>query len=308
LIESSSKIRFLEGDIEKQGLGLSLEDLQTIKDISKIYHLAACINLKNTEKTRENLFVTNVGGTENILNLVKILPNVSNFCFISTAYLGEDSNQEIPEDWIDRPNEFRNPYEESKWECENIVKTKLTNSQINYQIIRPSILLDTLENIEKISSQTVYLFSNILKNYLTPDIKLIKLGGNPNSVLNFVFVEDLVKFILEVDDLNESKIFNFVSEKNIYLKDILKIIVQNLSISTEIYFINKNSPSHLEKNEVEFNALLSPFLPYLNLVNLKWSRKNTISVLDRSGFNLDYGDKIFENIGLYCRKIKKNDK
>ena len=166
LFEYSNKIELLEGDIKKPNLGLSFEDLSAIGNVSKVYHLAACINLGNTGKVKDILFTTNVMGTSNVLNLLNSLANVSDFYFVSTAYVGGKSNEEIPENWINKPKEFRNFYEESKWECENLIKNKLSNSEVNYYIIRPSILLDNLEDMDKVSCQTIYLFSNILKDNL----------------------------------------------------------------------------------------------------------------------------------------------
>ena len=300
------KIEFLTGDISEQNFGLNTEDLYKIRNISKFYHLAACVHLGHSEKIKGLLQNVNINGVKNALNLIDSMSNLSDFYFISTAYSSGIYGKQIPEDWLNRPSKFRNPYEESKWECENLIKNKLSESSINYLIIRPSILLDELKNNNRISTQTIYLFSAIIYKYLQSEKNDIQLYGEPTSCLNFVFINDLVKFILAIRELKESRIFNFVSDSNISIKDLLGTIKSALRIQSNICFIENLPGKEFTKIEELLNKTIQPFSPYLTIEKIEWKKENTVNIMNRNGLHMTEQSETLKNIYLYCEMLREN--
>ena len=125
------------GDIST-GDGLPL-DARTIRSqvgkIDEVWHAAACTKFTNT--FRPTLEATNVKGTENVLSLAADL-GVERFVHISTAYVaGKGAADEVPGGRGVGWNSFNNPYEETKFEAECLVRRIMPHAVI----FRPSILV-----------------------------------------------------------------------------------------------------------------------------------------------------------------------
>ena len=86
--------------------------------IDGIWHLAA--NLSFREKDRQEIFSTNIGGLKNILNFATFIK--SPVFYVSTAYVHGQRPGIIYERDLIKPKYFNNPYEESKFEGEKIIK------------------------------------------------------------------------------------------------------------------------------------------------------------------------------------------
>ncbi|XP_067204602.1 fatty acyl-CoA reductase wat-like [Linepithema humile] len=90
----------ITGDCNHPNLGISSEDRATlIREVSIVFHIAATV--KFNEKLK--LAVTiNVGGTKDVLNLCKEIPNLKSFVYVSTAYANCPQNV-IEEKFYDAP-------------------------------------------------------------------------------------------------------------------------------------------------------------------------------------------------------------
>ncbi len=84
---------------------------------------------------------TNVDGTAAVLAALPRLPGVAAFNYISTAYVAGDRQGEILEDERARPLHFNNPYEDSKWVAEGLVRDGCAAAGTAWRIMRPSIII-----------------------------------------------------------------------------------------------------------------------------------------------------------------------
>ncbi|XP_067217153.1 fatty acyl-CoA reductase wat-like [Linepithema humile] len=93
----------ITGDCNHPNLGISLEDRATlIREVSIVFHIAATV--KFNEKLK--LAVTiNVGGTKDVLNLCKEIPNLKSFVYVSTAFANCPQNA-IEEKFYDAPMDY----------------------------------------------------------------------------------------------------------------------------------------------------------------------------------------------------------
>ncbi len=295
-VNVGKKVRLVKGDIGEQNLGLSADDLLLIKNVSQCYHVAAWVHLGNTQKVKTKLFKTNVTGTHHVLSICDSLPSLKHFYFISSAYACGEYDDVVPENWLKRPKKFRNFYEASKWECEELIKEKARTSSVHYMIYRPSILLDDAFTYPK---HTVYLFCALLHKYLKGVKGNSRLKGNPAGCVNFVFAQDLVKFMLTT--ANQSGIYNYVNPNDTLISLLLQTITAYLTLNGTVEFVEKNLPQeNLSKVERELNSALAPFTPYLCMDKIFWDQKNT-AMPQKSV------DCILDNIKQFCATLRKND-
>ena len=103
-----------------------------MQGVNKIFHCAADVNLGKDPTGK--VFRINYNGTENIVALAKLL-KIEEFHYVATAYVAGKlvgtSYERQPED-----NGFNNPYEESKYKAETLVR----HCGIPFTIYRPAII------------------------------------------------------------------------------------------------------------------------------------------------------------------------
>ncbi|MBQ9088323.1 MAG: SDR family oxidoreductase [Lentisphaeria bacterium] len=126
-----SKVSVVEGDVT------SIVPEELAKDaamagVNIVFHCAADVNLGKDPTGK--VFRINYHGTENMVALAKLL-NVKEFHYVGTAYIaGKLQGTAIEDNPID--SGFNNPYEESKFKAEFLVR----NSGIPFSVYRPAIV------------------------------------------------------------------------------------------------------------------------------------------------------------------------
>ena len=125
------KVSVVEGDVTS----IVPEELakdEALKGVNIIFHCAADVNLGKDPTGK--VFKINYYGTENMVNLAKLL-NVKEFHYVGTSYIaGKLRGTAIEDNPID--SGFNNPYEESKFKAEFLVR----NSGIPFSVYRPAII------------------------------------------------------------------------------------------------------------------------------------------------------------------------
>lgn len=126
------------GDIREHLCGVSPEDIyRLVGRVDTVIHSAAIV--KFDEVLRREILESNVGGTAEALNLAKEL-GVPHFTYISTAYVAGGADR-FTEDDIDKGQELRNPYEESKVAAEKLVHAWSKENEVPALFLRLSILV-----------------------------------------------------------------------------------------------------------------------------------------------------------------------
>ncbi len=125
------KIEVIQGDVTDINPSELAKD-PLLKGVETVFHCAADVNLGKDVDGKT--FKINYEGTVKVLELAKLL-NVKEFHYVSTAYVaGKLIGRAMENKAID--SGFNNPYEESKFKAELLVR----NSGIPFSIYRPSII------------------------------------------------------------------------------------------------------------------------------------------------------------------------
>jgi len=273
------KIEFLKGDITLVNLGLTSDELSSLKDTTEVYHLASNISLSNEEKDKEAIFNVNINGTKNILEIFKDSKNLNNFYFFSSAFCCGKTKELIKEAWLQKPNSFRNHYEESKWESENLVKdyTRLFNMPII--VLRPSIVAISSKNdFSKVKNQTFYYYSRTLRkaakmpNLLNP----IRLIGKSTSISNIITLDNLIKILLEIRKQKEKRIiYNLVNPSNLSTNLFVKQIQKILDFEQGFIFLEELDYNTLSEAERFVYDRTKAYFEYNLDDNSHWDYSNT---------------------------------
>ena len=124
-------VKVIEGDVTTIDPETLAKD-PLLAGTSIIFHCAADVNLGKDPTGRT--YRINYNGTENMVKLAQLL-KVKEFHYVGTAYIaGKLAGTAFENNPID--NGFNNPYEESKFKAEMLVR----NSGIPFTVYRPAII------------------------------------------------------------------------------------------------------------------------------------------------------------------------
>lgn len=179
-------IELIEGDITVEQLDLKEDVINQIKDnISTFWHLAAIYDLA---VPRGIAWKVNVDGTRNVNEFVKQLPNLERYMYFSTAYVAGKREGRLLETELIRPAEFKNYYEETKYEAEIFVEE--TKNYVPTTIIRPGIVVGNSVTGVTIKFDGPYFFLNLIdKLKFLPFLPYI---GRSTSTINVVPVDYII--------------------------------------------------------------------------------------------------------------------
>ena len=127
-------------DIERPGLGLSARDVDALSErVSTVIHCAASVSFSlGLEESRR----VNVEGTGRMADLAERCAargGLERFSYVSTAYVAGAHRGAFDEDSLDVGQDFRNPYEQSKFEAEGLLRERA--AALPLQVLRPSIVV-----------------------------------------------------------------------------------------------------------------------------------------------------------------------
>ena len=176
----------IEGDITLPDLGISPEDLDSIRDeITDIFHLAAAYDLAIDKETATRV---NLNGTTNVNELAKTIPNLRRYNYVSTCYVSGRRKGRILESELEHEAGFRNFYEETKYLAE--MEVEKLKSELPVTIFRPSVVVGDSRTGETAKYDGIYYLIQYLRK--APDLLRFINVGNKNVSLNLVPVDFVV--------------------------------------------------------------------------------------------------------------------
>lgn len=130
----------LPADIERPGLGMDRATRDRVSErVTDIVHSAASVSFTlPLDRSRQ----INVEGTRRMIELAERCQargGLEHFSYVSTAYVAGTHKGSFGEDQLDVGQRFRNPYEQSKFEAEQLVRAQ--GGRLPIQIFRPSIVV-----------------------------------------------------------------------------------------------------------------------------------------------------------------------
>jgi long-chain acyl-CoA synthetase len=139
-LAESKRLVAVRGDVQQPDLGLERGERDRLAArVRDVVHSAASVSFSLPLAESRAI---NVEGTRNIVDFAARCRDdggLHRLCYVSTAYVAGTHAGEFGEDDLDVGQEFRNAYEQSKFEAEQLVRSYADRLPI--QIVRPSIVV-----------------------------------------------------------------------------------------------------------------------------------------------------------------------
>jgi len=185
----AGRISAIRGDIERPGLGLEPADRDSLAGtVSDIVHCAASVSFSlPLDRSRE----INVDGTRQMLDFgveCESRGGLGHFAYVSTAYVAGTHEGVFNEDDLNVGQDFRNPYERSKFEAEQLVRSY--SDRLPIQVFRPSIIVGEHSSGWTMSFNVLYSPLKAFSRGALPAIPAKR--GAPVDVVPVDYVADAV--------------------------------------------------------------------------------------------------------------------
>jgi thioester reductase-like protein len=136
-LPAHERLTAVAGDIEQPGLGMDEATAARLRrEVTLVVHCAASVSFDlPLEESRS----VNVEGTRRVLGFARGCDALERLSYVSTAYVAGEPGRLFGEHELDVGQQFRNPYERSKFEAELALREEADG--VPFQILRPSIVV-----------------------------------------------------------------------------------------------------------------------------------------------------------------------
>ena len=215
-------VEVLAGDVTDLHLGLSGEEVERVAgSVSRIFHLAA---LNQLTVSRELAWRTHVDGTRNVLELAGECRRLERLVHFSTCHVAGAREGVIAEDELDRGQEFRNVWEETKFHAEKAVARAAGTLPIT--IVRPSTVVGDSRTGEIDRFEGPYALGILL--VASPLVVPLPLPGNGIAPLNVVPVDFVVRAAVHLvgDPAAKGRTFHLVDPNPMSVARVYELIAE----------------------------------------------------------------------------------
>jgi nucleoside-diphosphate-sugar epimerase len=236
-----------------------------------VLHCAGSTSLLHTIDSKETVHTQNYIATKHLLE--QLPKTVTRFMYISTAYSFGIQDQKVS-DAIENYSvtNFRNPYEQSKYESELYVKETCKVKNIASQILRPSIICGRLINTpfyETPKFDVFYSWAMFLDKYANKSKENFRIWIDKESGLNIVPVDFVSKVILYAFLNPTIKELNIVNPKQILHKQYVGDVLNFFNINYYEYVDEK--PENLNAFEqLYYKSIGGLFEKYVSIPDLQF--------------------------------------
>jgi thioester reductase-like protein len=188
----AGRISAIRGDIEWPGMGLAPAEIESLAArVTDIVHCAASVSFTlPLARSRE----INVDGTRHMLDFgIECLSRggLGHFAYVSTAYVAGTHQGVFTEEDLNVGQDFRNAYERSKFEAEQLVRTY--SDRLPIQVFRPSIIVGEQSSGWTMSFNVLYTPLKAFSRGALPAIP-----ATPNAPVDVVPVDYVAGAVFEV--------------------------------------------------------------------------------------------------------------
>jgi long-chain acyl-CoA synthetase len=219
------RVRAVAGDITQPALGLCPDvALDVAARVSEIVHGAASVSFELAlEASRQ----VNVEGTRRMLAFAELCAlegGLRRFTYISTAYVAGLHRGRFREDDLDVGQRFRNPYEQSKYEAEHVVRE--AGARLPVTIVRPSIVVGDRRTGWTASFNVLYWPLRALAKGSYP--LLPARAGAPVDVVSVDYVADAIVALASATDAEGQTFHLTASDDASSIGELLSLAVARL--------------------------------------------------------------------------------
>src|SRR6478752_6843951 len=201
------RVRAVAGDVTSPGLGMDrAERAEIAEEVTAVLHCAASIAFDlPLDEARQ----INVEGTREVIGFARearTLGRLERFVHVSTAYVGGYHSGVFSERELDTGQEFRNTYEQTKWEAEHVLAAA---DDLAPAIARPSIVMGESDSGWTPAFNVLYWPLRAFSRGLFDRVPALAEGRV--DVVPVDYVADAIVYLL---DRNEVGVFNLVAGRD----------------------------------------------------------------------------------------------
>lgn len=270
----NSFIECVEGDLCDPNLKDKISTQIDKKDKVYIIHSAATTNLFVNEQSEKDVIDINYNGSKNLFEAFS--DYCMKFSYISTAFSCGLREGIIENNYMDTPNDkFRNPYERYKIKFERELRDYCIEKNIEYQILRPSIvcgrLMDKPLNFTS-KFDVIYGLSKVFYRFNKKNINdKIRVYLNKYAGLNVIPADYVAKVIVRVF-LSDIKELNIVHEKSVNCNYLIAKLIESVGYTN--YEFVEEKPEDLNRAEkLYYSTAGIAFEGYLNAPKNEYDTK-----------------------------------
>lgn len=217
---SLARVEAVAGDICADGCGLSPSNVKRLRAVGggEFWHVASSLQFHDND--RDAIHACNVVGVSNAVQLAERV-GCRRFVYISTAYTAGTKVGDIAEELHDPGGGFNNYYEQSKCLAEHIVVAQCEARELEWQILRPSIIVGPLATYESGGSNTgMYGFIRLpaaMQQPLQQAGRPVRIACDPTTPFNLVPVDWVAADVdtLANEDFGRRRIHHLVTDNTI---------------------------------------------------------------------------------------------
>lgn len=226
----SDRIDLLEGDVVAIDLGLSgTEYLDLVANVTDIYHVASVWYLGADE---QQLFDVNVRGARHVLDAAREAKSLDRLNHLSTAFVSGDRTGVILEDELDEGQNFRNSYEETKFQAELAMREAMDRVPIT--VYRPTIVVGDSETGEIDRMAGPYYLMNAIVQ-MPPGVPIL-MPGKGHFPLNMVPADFVAEAIHTISKLDESagKTYHLCDPNPLPARKVFELVAEHVGKSAPV--------------------------------------------------------------------------
>ncbi len=220
----------LNPDMTKEALKESAPDV--------VFHLAAISSVSKSIRDPALTYDTNIMGTVNLLEAIKVLEKDVRFIFISTCEVYGEGGEDITED---APIALNNPYAVSKYAAE-LVCRDYARQGYDCVILRAFTHTGPGRARDFVLPHIAAQVAEIEKNKRPPLVEL----GNIDAIREFMNVADVVAaYMKAIDKCETGQIYNIATGRGYSIRDAIDIFKDKAKTPFEV----KTQPSKIRPND-----------------------------------------------------------
>lgn len=232
-----------------------IRDIDLIKDVllgqNFIFHLAARNIILSTTNPIED-FLVNIGGTLQILELLRKSKNLSRFVYTSSASI-YGNHKRLPANEDDGINVL-SPYAVSKLGGENYTKVFYEQFQLPVSIVRYS-------NVYGINQKANNPYCGVIGKFISQmaEKKSPIIHGNGEQTRDFTFVQDAVEatILTGVHPRANGEIFNVATGTETTINTLVKTIGNILHTNAPITYTTKRDIDNIRRRVMSIDKIKS---------------------------------------------------
>lgn len=198
------RVKAIAGDVTSPGLGMDREERSQIaEEVTAVMHCAASISF---DLPLDEARLINVEGTREIIGFAreaKSTGRLDRFVHVSTAYVAGITKGTFRERQLDAGQEFRNTYEQTKWEAEHVVNDA---SDLDPVIARPSIVMGESDSGWTPAFNVLYWPIRAFSRGMFQEVP-----ARPEALVDVVPVDYVADALVHLLETSSSGVVNLVS-------------------------------------------------------------------------------------------------